>query len=231
MIDSTRVRRKRAEDRRREILQVAARLFRAQGYAATSLEEVADAIGITKAAIYYHFTSKDEVLFEMRDRIVRESLVRVRRIVESDETPVVKMERILTGHLETLLANLDANVVFHREVGFLPRDRESEVRKREREHDLMLRRVYREGAEAGDFPAIDAAIAVNFLLGACNMTYRWYKPSGAVSPCGTIEAILALLQHGYLRTEASSILPSGIPPTLTLPHPTPRNPHPTTAIS
>src|SRR6266851_2075058 len=91
-IDSTRVRRKRAEDRRREILQVAARLFRAKGYAATSLEEVADAIGITKAAIYYHFTSKDEVLFEMRDRIVRESLVRVRRIVESDETPVVKME-------------------------------------------------------------------------------------------------------------------------------------------
>jgi AcrR family transcriptional regulator len=203
-LEIKRTQRKPAEDRRQEILQVAARLFRAKGYAATSLEEVADAIGITKAAIYYHFPSKDEVLFEMHDRIVRESCVRVQAIVESDQGPVEKMERILTGHLETLLANLDANVVFQREVGFLPDQRESEIRKREREHDLLIRRVYRDGVERGEFPDIDAAIAVNILLGACNMTYRWYKPSGSVSPSGAVKAIFSLLQHGYLRDEQAA---------------------------
>ena len=207
-LGSKQTRRKPAEDRRREILEVAAQLFRARGYSATSLDEVAETIGITKAAIYYHFASKDEVLFEMHDRIVRDALVRVRTIVESDDSPVEKMTRILTGHLQTLLANLDANVVFHREVGFLPDERENEIRERERKHDLMIRRVYREGVGRGDFPDIDAAIAVNFLLGACNMTYRWYRPSGTVSPGGTVRAILALLERGYLRSQSGSMVAS-----------------------
>jgi TetR/AcrR family transcriptional regulator, cholesterol catabolism regulator len=189
--------RKPAEARRLEILDTAAHLFRIKGYAGTSLQDVANAIGITKAAIYYHFQSKDDLLFEMHERIIRESLMRVRRIVAGHDSPAMKMQRILRSHIDTLLKNLDANVVFQRETGQLPADREDEIRHQEKEHDLLIRQVYSDGVRAGEFRDFDPAVAVNLLLGACNATYRWYRPSGRVRPAEVVDLILDLLSGGY----------------------------------
>lgn len=183
--------------RGREILEVATRLFYEKGYHETTLADIAEVIGFTKPAIYYYYDSKEDLLFEIRDRIVRAALDRVREIIAAEEDPLRRLRAILRNHLGTLLANAEANIVFHEERGVLSEEREESIRQHERRYDRLIREVYAAGVAEGRFRDVDPTIAVGMLLGACNWTYRWFREGGAVSEDDVTDSILGLLSQGY----------------------------------
>jgi AcrR family transcriptional regulator len=198
-----------ATDRREQILAVATELFARHGFAVTSLDDIARVIGFTKPAIYYWFDSKDAILFEIHDRIVRDAVSRVRAIRASGDPPHVQLRRVLAEHVKTLLDNVDANTVFEREGHMLSDEHRASIRRRDQAYERTLREIYAEGIADGALRDVDPKLAVGTLLGACNWAHRWFRPQRALSAEDVAEAIVDLLAEG--AEVRSALHPSASP--------------------
>jgi AcrR family transcriptional regulator len=190
-----------ATDRREQIVAVATRLFSERGYAGTSLDDVAAEIGFTKPAIYYWFESKADILFAIHDRIVGEAMARVRVIRRSGGPARQQLRAVLTQHVETLLANVEANTVFDRERHVLSAAGRRSIRRRDREYERALRDIYAAGIAEGTLRDIDPGLAVGALLGAINWTYRWSRVRSGTGAAEVADSLVDLIEHGVL-TEA-----------------------------
>lgn len=185
-------------DRRAQILEVATALFRAQGYHATALEDIARVIGFTKPAIYYYFASKEDILFTIVSEHVDRALERVRAIAQGPGTVEERMHAMLVENTRTILTNLDVNAVFYNERGRLSEEREADMRERERRYTAVVRDLYIEGVRAGAFVDLDPNVVTSTLLGASIWTYRWFNVDGPMTIDHAAEVIATLLMRGYL---------------------------------
>jgi AcrR family transcriptional regulator len=186
-------------DRREEILRVATKLFDEKGYRSTSLGEIAEVIGFTKPAIYYYFPGKEDILFEIHDRIVEKALSDLQTIVDGPGDPAQKLQLALRTHLVTLFANLDAGAVFYRERGLLAAERERSIRVRERRYAELVEGIYAEGMAAGQFQELDPFVATGAILAACNWAFSW-RHQRDLDDDALIAMLLKLLASGYLAT-------------------------------
>jgi AcrR family transcriptional regulator len=189
-------------DRREQIVAVATRLFSERGYAGTSLDDVAAEIGFTKAAIYYWFDNKEEILFQIHDRIVAEAAARVRAIRRDGGPAHRQLRAALVQHVETLLANVEANTVFDREQHALSEQGRRSIRRRDHAYERTLRDIYANGVAEGSLRDVDPALAVGALLGAVNWTYRWFRGRSGDRAGEVAAALLDLVEHGYLVADA-----------------------------
>jgi AcrR family transcriptional regulator len=184
--------------RRAEILAVAERLFAQKSYHATSMDDVADAVGVTKPAIYHYFRSKEDILLEIRQSIIDDALELVDGVLEAAGRPADKLRDILVAHTTTVLTRRRANKIFYEEQGLLSADRERAIRRAERRYEKVLHRLYEDGIAAGELRGADPGIAVATLLGACNWSYRWFKPRGRLSAEEMAQTMVELLLEGHL---------------------------------
>jgi TetR/AcrR family transcriptional regulator, cholesterol catabolism regulator len=186
--------------RKAEIVAIATSLFRQNGYYATSLDDIAARMGFTKPAIYYYFESKEDILFTIVDSIAKSALVRIRAIAKREASPADRLHDLLVENTKVLLENLDANTVFYNERGLLSPSRERAIRNREREYTKVVRDLYEEGMNTGDFMEVDLNIVTATLLGASIWTYRWFDVNGPLSIDEVAEEVARILSAGYLVT-------------------------------
>jgi AcrR family transcriptional regulator len=162
---------------RTRILEEAARLFTEKGYEATSVQDLAEALGLSKAALYHHFRSKEEVLYEI-SVIALEGLLREGEKALEEEDP----KRALLIFMETHARYLEENFPFFATMlqglsSLSPERREATVALRDR-HEANLRAILRRGIEAGAFRPVDVALAGRAVLSMLNWMIRWFRPGG-----------------------------------------------------
>ena len=185
------------ESRRAQIIRVSTRLFSEQGYARTTLDDVAAEIGFTKPAIYHWFDSKDQILFEIHRDIVEPALAEVRTIKEAGGQPGEQLSAILRAHVRRVLDNAHANNVFARESVHLADGFAQQIRKLDGEYEQEVRGVYAAGVAGGDFADIDPVVAVGSLLSACSWMSEWFRASGRLSEDEVADMVNRLLAGGY----------------------------------
>ncbi|GIU93346.1 MAG: hypothetical protein KatS3mg011_2252 [Acidimicrobiia bacterium] len=117
-------------DRREEILGVATELFSRRGYSQTSLADIGRRVGISGPALYHYFESKAAILFEIRMRIVEGMLQQLTDLHAAIADPVALLDRVLRCHVNTLLDNRAANIVYERDRGLLAPAEEKAIRQR-----------------------------------------------------------------------------------------------------
>jgi AcrR family transcriptional regulator len=175
---STHVQRKRAK-RRAEILHAALIAFREHGYHETSLDDIAQRLGIRKTALYHYFPDKDAILFECH----RESLAELARIIEESEqrctTARERLAYLLREHVRIMTETLEGSPLAFEVPALSPKRRAEIVAGRDR-YEGLLRVLVSAGIEAGEFRAVDPKIAVFAMLGSINWIARWYRPDGRV---------------------------------------------------
>lgn len=165
---------------RDRILLTAARLFRYNGFATTSLREIAKAAGITAGSIYNHFASKDEILDEVLRLGVEKVAAAVRARVAALPVSASWRERIAAAIREHLLNALhqgdftSANI---RLWGQLPPDVKARHRAVRREYAEYWRELFRQAQAAGELKAdLNVKVVELFVVGAINWTGEWYDP-------------------------------------------------------
>jgi AcrR family transcriptional regulator len=165
---------------RAKILDAAAQTFRQKGYAATTLNEIADAAQMKAGSLYYHFDSKEQILEEVLDM----GMHRVHEAVEESQgrlpegTPHQKRIRAaVEAHLTTLLKHGDYTSANIRIFGQVPEDvRRRHLRLRDAYAALwrgLLIRAQKAGALRSD---VDLGLIRMLLMGALNWSVEWYKP-------------------------------------------------------
>lgn len=169
------------DDPRAQILQHAARLFAAQGYAESSLSQVAAAMNYSKGAIYNYFASKQEIY----DAIILATLIGLREAGLCAEDPALeppeRLKRFMLAHASYLAANADAFLTML--VGFSgmsPEPRAQALTLRDA-HEGLLRAIIAAGVEDGSFRGVDPAIVGRAVLSMLSWMARWFRPDGGKS--------------------------------------------------
>jgi AcrR family transcriptional regulator len=165
--------------RRQEILEAAAGVFHEKGYKATSIQDIADAVGILKGSLYYYITSKEDLLFEILQDVHQQGLQNLERIDETPGTPLQKIRAFVKVHVTHNAENLVKMAVFFHDFRSLsPERREIIVAERDL-YDKHLRSLIaaaqREGAVC---PDLDPKLTSIEILGMMNWIYHWYRPGG-----------------------------------------------------
>jgi len=172
-------RRRVARKRRAEVLDAAARVFHAKGYSATTIQDIADEVGILKGSVYYYISSKEDVLFEVLQEVHEAAMAAVLEAIATDGDV---LERI-RAFVETLTRfNADNQVrmgVLLQDFRSLSEPRRQQLVKERDRYDRMLRALIEEGQQQGLVSAdIDPKLAALAVMGMINTVYQWYRPAG-----------------------------------------------------
>lgn len=194
------VRRSDSKHQLREICSAAARVFYEKGYDGASMQDIADAVGLTKAGLYHHVGSKDRLLFEIMDYgmdILDETVVsKVRGITEPRE----RLRKIIAGHIDLIVRtrNLEITVILH-ENRSLKGPLRSKINARKLDYIRLLEQTIAEvQATASSQPLMSPRLAAFALLGMINWLYQWYKLDGPVKEEQLVEAYTRFFLRGFL---------------------------------
>ncbi len=169
--------------RKTEMVEAAARLFSQRGYHGTSIQHLADALGLQKGSLYSHIGSKEELLFDVVNEGADRFLERGQQALEMRALATVRLRRLLVRHVETAIEHLDAATVFLNEWRYLSEDVRGVVQAKRDRYEAIARRVIEDGIRAGDFRSdADVRLAATLVLSAGNWVYAWYHPEGELTP-------------------------------------------------
>jgi TetR/AcrR family transcriptional regulator, cholesterol catabolism regulator len=170
--------------RRREIDEVASGLFHANGYAATSVRDIARALDIQAASMYAHVASKEDVLWSIVDGAAaafeRAADAATAEVTTGD--PVDRLAALVEAHVEVIAADPKRSSVFVTEWRHLSDGRRADIAARRDAYEIRFRDTIADGIAIGAFHATDPALAATFLLTALNGIATWYRPDGRLSP-------------------------------------------------
>ena len=166
--------------RRREIDDVASGLFHANGYAATSVRDIARALDIQGASLYAHVASKEDVLWSIVDRAAAafEQAAESAAADTSTSDPVERLAALVEAHVDVVTGDPQRASVFVTEWRHLSPDRRSAISIRRDAYEERFRDVIRDGIAVGAFRGIDPSIAATYILTALNGIATWYRPDG-----------------------------------------------------
>lgn len=191
---------KRERITQQAIVATAARLFAQKGFGATSLEDIADVLGATKGALYYHVKNKEEILRLIYMTVLTVSEEPLRRIVESDQPPQEKLRRAIEHQTTVAADRSPAMTVFFREQHHLTGPFAKEILLRRKVYERYFERIIEEGQQAGVFKVdVNAKMVAFGLLGMCNSLSQWYRASGDYTPQGIAAMFEDVLATGLQK--------------------------------
>lgn len=165
-----------------EIFSAALHLFERKGYHGASMQDLADAMGMQKASLYYYIRSKEELLVRVCERGTGAFTQELSDIVASDLNATEKLRRALECHLVALCEQLDLFTVFLREQKFLGERHKKKLRGEGKRHAELLALILQQGIASGEFRPVNITVTTLAILGMCNWLYEWYSPDGAFPP-------------------------------------------------
>jgi TetR/AcrR family transcriptional regulator, cholesterol catabolism regulator len=194
-------------DSRQEILRTAGRLFQQRGYDATSMNDVAAALKLSKGGLYHHFQSKDEILFEIMNHAMDLTQERVINPVRNIANPEEALRTLIRLHIEVVLSPRDREItVMLHENHPLPPALRKRINSRKKEYVHFLESLIAEVQKAQKGSArthhegskVSPRAAAFALLGMLNWIYQWYKPEGNLQTNNLTPQFTELIFGGIL---------------------------------
>lgn len=167
------------------ILDAAADAFMRHGFADTTVDDIADAVGATKGLIYYHYRSKFDIFLAVYEQGMQRVRKRVEPLVIGPGSGRERLESMSVAHVVNLMNDLSYHHVVHQGV----RDQEStalKARQRDalialnelrRDYEVLFRDVVADGVADGSLRNIDVVLATRVLLSSLNAVDVWYRKS------------------------------------------------------
>ncbi len=169
--------------RAEEVYATALRLFREKGYHATSMQDIATAVGLYKGSLYHYIGSKEDLLVRVFERGMGVLLNEVERIAaDTTVRPSAQLRRIVEAHVSAVASNLDALTVYLHEWRALAGESLARVRAQRERYLAVVEEIVARGVRSGEFQVPDVRLATLGLLGMCNWLCQWYSPAGRLSP-------------------------------------------------
>jgi len=162
--------------RRDDLTREAARLFAERGFHGTSMDALAQALGVQKGSLYSLIGSKQELLYETMREGARAFHAALDAVPE-DEPAVERIRLSLRGHLGVVSQQLDVATVFTREWRYLEDAYREEILGERRRYEERWRALFRDGVASGGLRTdLDSAAATLLVLSAANWAYTWLTP-------------------------------------------------------
>ncbi len=167
--------------RKEQIEKEACRLFKAKGYPATSMRDIAHATGIEAASLYSHIKSKEEILQTVCFRMADKLFEVLDKIEALNLTPGNQLEKAMIAHVEVINEDPDAAAVALDEWKHLTGDNLVNFIEIRENYEQRWQNIIHDGVKAGEFKAFEPKLIMLTLLASINWTHNWYNPRGYLS--------------------------------------------------
>ncbi|MEU2605154.1 TetR/AcrR family transcriptional regulator [Streptomyces albus] len=175
-------------------MAAATRLFAERGFDRTSVQDIVEAAGVTKGALYHYFGSKDDLLHEIYGRLLRLQQERLDLLAGSEAPVAERLRRAAADVVVTTIDNLDDAMIFFRSMHQLPPDKQKQVRAERRRYHERFRALIEEGQRSGEFSdATPADLVVDYHFGSVHHLSSWYRPDGRLTPQQVADHLADLL--------------------------------------
>jgi AcrR family transcriptional regulator len=161
--------------RREDILAAAARVFHEKGYDAGTLDDVADALDLRRASLYYYVRSKSNLLYMLFERALDVALARMDELLEIED-PTERLEALIRHQIRTVAGEPSLFSVFFDDRPRLEERYEEEIRKREHQYLEVYRRAVEAASAAGAIGGGDPRYASQAIFGMMTWCYKWFRP-------------------------------------------------------
>lgn len=165
------------EMKRETLLREAASAFNRQGFHATSLDEIARNLGVTKAALYYYFPNKNKLLHACFEQAMEAAFRHLEKAKKEGRNGRQKVIGALHGYLAEMIDELSCCVLLTEENALKPKERAALIAERDA-YENALRELVREGIQDGSILRCDPKLAVFTMLGAMNWVPKWFSHDG-----------------------------------------------------
>lgn len=172
----------KAISKKKQVELTATELFQERGYAATSMRDMAQALGIEAASLYSHIKSKEEILQNICFRMAKKFFEAMDEAFAQEPASVAeKLERAIVAHIKVITDDTAASAVFFSEWRHLSEPHLSEFLKMRERYEGIFYNILKEGVEKKEFIELDLKFSVLTILSALNWTHNWFRPTGKMS--------------------------------------------------
>ena len=163
------------------VIAAAITVMAERGYSATSIQEVADRVGVLKGSLYHYFSSKEELLFRILDESYQQSAEITREVVALNLSPLEELSEFLRRMCLWYLTNLERANIYFTESRHLTGDRLIETKLRGRNYERHVYSLIESAQNANQISSeINSKLMTRFIIGALNNVRSWPSRSGTV---------------------------------------------------
>jgi AcrR family transcriptional regulator len=184
---------------RDQILRTAADLFRERGYRATTVDDIAARLGMSKASLYTHFAAKEAMLAAISRETIEAFTRELGLVLESGLPADEKLRRVVRQHVRFVIANRSFLAVFFSEEANLPPRFARSLAAQKDRYDKGIETIVQEGIREGIFREAPSRLVVYGLLGMLNWIHKWYNPAGRWDAEELSAVFLGLIEGGLVR--------------------------------
>jgi TetR/AcrR family transcriptional regulator, cholesterol catabolism regulator len=189
----------RYQQRREEVVDIAARVFAERGYHATSIDDLSDATGLQRGGLYHYIGGKQELLIRIHERFIEPLLETAREIARRKESPEVELRLLAQALVQDIADYRDQVTVFLHEWRIIEDAPEwKDIRKARKEFEEIIASCIRRGAKEGIFRPLDERTTMRGFLGMINYTYQWLNPRGRITPAAVADSFVDIFLRGIL---------------------------------
>jgi AcrR family transcriptional regulator len=184
---------------REDILEAAAQIFSQKGFHAASMQDIAQAVNLQKASLYYHVSSKQEILLAILDQALDMLIEHIQAVISQPLPPDQKLRQAMCAYLQAMLEHRElASVLLLEHRSLDPELHARHIPRRDR-FERLWRELIQDGLDQGVFCCTDPNLSSRALLGVMNWTITWYRPDGSLAPEEIAGQFADLFLNGLLN--------------------------------
>ncbi|MGH3469983.1 MAG: TetR/AcrR family transcriptional regulator [Thermocrispum sp.] len=163
------------------LLTAATKLFAQRGFEGTSVQDVVEAAGVTKGAMYHYFASKEDLLAEIYGRLLRMQTERLEKFAAAEGPVVERLHGAAADVVVTTIEHLEPAVIFFRSLHQLSQAKQRQVRRERRRYHDRFCEMISEGQGSGVFRSdVTPDLVADYFFGSVHHLSTWYRPRGAL---------------------------------------------------
>lgn len=183
---------------KQRIMEAGIQLIDENGFKSTSINDIVEAIGVTKGTFYYYFASKEELLKDIHLLYIEDLIHRQEEILANPRTTCTKkLYEIIYLLISNIRMKRQSARIFIREIRHLSKENFDSIRNKRNEFRINVQRLLEDGIHKGEFnPGCRADIVTLGILGMTNWSFYWFNPEGAVSEEKLSEIYVEMILSG-----------------------------------
>ncbi len=185
--------------RMEEILACAANLFYKKGYHATTIEDLANEVGMLKGSLYYYIKSKEDLLYQLLLDVIVAGQNRVSNKVSGIADPLEQLVVGLEEHIEYIIENQVRVGLFLHEFDVFAGRRRGRIEEEMTKYQKLFVDIMLNGQQQGKFVDLNPWLMVDGFLGMCNWIYRWYPGEKNPGLDAVKKTFTAMLLNGIVK--------------------------------
>lgn len=183
--------------RKEQVIRSAAELFKEKGYAASSMRDLAQKLGIEAASLYSHIKSKEEILQTLCFDMAAEFRDSLDKVEKQNVSASEKLSMGIIGHVNVMARDLTASAVFMNEHRHLSNPHLRDFLLLRINYINRFKAIIEQGVASGEFKRnIDTKLAVMTLFSSLNWMPMWYSPEGSIEPKELGQQLANMLVNG-----------------------------------